>query len=476
MINQIVKIWFLLSIYSSLSSENPSIFSNKGNVNLEEEAVSPFTREKPLPQIVQDAGENVEKLGAAIRYPDFEVREAAAWVLGQIGEFNCIAPLVNALKDPDSIVREAAAMALGKIKELPNIHRRLSVFEDTPDDVWAMNELIKAYRDRELRVRSAAAQSLKKYGKEVEVTPPESTGATRQAASVQNLPPSVMYSLEEMMEDKQGPEKVTYPPLRRNKQIPQSILDANYDFQKLDAASKSKEVTVREAAAWALGVMADPRGVVILVQILHDPETVVRESAARSLGQIRYRNDTKKPASRFEDMTEDRKAADALLRALKDKEITVRAATAAALSNYGKPEVMKTLLGLLDDTSSTIRAAAATGLGGCPYLEVIPALIRMLRDDDFFTRLCSARSLGKLGDAQALDPLMELLHDPNASVRLNTARALVDLGIKGVGTNQFWFRAVDQLIALGSMDSSEEVQTFAQEAVVKLQVRLTHSS
>ena len=48
-------------------------------------------------------------------------------------------------------------------------------------------------------------------------------------------------------------------------------------------------------------------------------------------------------------------------RCLKDKELGVRAASAAALSNYGKPEVMKTLLALLDDTSSTIRAAAATG-------------------------------------------------------------------------------------------------------------------
>ena len=81
-----------------------------------------------------------------------------------------------------------------------------------------------------------------------------------------------------------------------------------------------------------------------------------------------------------------------------------------------------------------------------------------------------------MGDAQALDPLVELLHDTNASVRLNTARALVDLGMRGVGSAQFWFRAVDQLISLGSMDSSEEVQVFAQDAVVKLQSRLRQNS
>lgn len=433
--------------------------------------MSPFNREKPLPPIVQEAGENIQQLEAAIRYPDFEVREAAAWVLGQIGSFECIGPLVNALKDPDAIVREAAANSLGNIKTKPNINRRLSVFEDTPDDVWAMNELMKTMKDREMRVRSAAANALKSYGKIVEVTQPESLNTPRQVAPPPQIPSGTIYSSSMMGEGDSG-IRMTYPVLRRNKQIPQLILDADYDFVKLEAATKNKDVSVREAAVWALGVMGDPKGVAILVQALHDLDPLVRESSARSLGIIKYKNDTRKPASRFEDMTEDRKAADALVKSLKDKEIGVRAACAAALSNYGKPEVMKTLLGLLDDTSSTIRAAAATGLGGCPYLEVIPALIRMLRDDDFFTRLCAARSLGKLGDAQALDPLLELLHDTNASVRLNTARALVDLGIHGVGTNQFWFRAVDQLIALGSMDSSEEVQVFAQEAVGKLQVRL----
>lgn len=438
--------------------------------------MSPFNREKPIPQIVLDAGNDLSKLEAAIRYPDFEVREAAAWVLGQIGTFDCFAPLVNALKDPDAVVRESAANSLGIMKEKPNINRKLSVFEDTPDDVWAMNELMRALKDREMRVRNAAGNALKAYGKNVSVTVPDTIPVPRQASAPPNMGMGNVYSIPDYIESTPpSQDKSLYPPLRRNKQIPQIILDADYDFIKLDAASKNKETSVREAAVWALGVMGDPRGVVILIQALHDVETIVRESAARSLGVIRYKNDTKKPASRFEDITEDRKAADALLRALKDKENSVRAASAAALSNYGKPEVMKTLLSLLDDTNSTIRAAAATGLGGCPYLEVIPALIRMLRDDDFFTRLCAARSLGKLGDAQALDPLLELLHDTNASVRLNTARALVDLGLRGVGTNQFWIRAVDQMISLGSMDSSEEVQAFAQDAVTKLQAKINNS-
>jgi len=438
----------------------------------QEVAVSTDKRDKPLPEIVQQAGEDIEKLAAAIRYPDFDVRESAAWMLGEIGTFDCIAPLVNALKDPDAVVRESAAYALGKIRELPNINRKLSVFEDTPDDVWAMNELQKLGKDRELRVRVAAAESLKAYGKQMEVTTPEIATVPRKVASTQVAPPATVFDIDVMKAAIAGVKK-DYPPLRRNKQIPQVILDADYDFNKLEAASKHKETAIREAAVWALGVMADPQGVSILIQALHDPELVVRESAARALGIIRYPNDTRKPSGRFEDMTDDRRASDALQKALKDKEANVRASAAAALANYGKPEVAKTLLTMLQDTNSTIRAAAATGLSGCPYPEVYPALIRMLRDDDFFTRLCAARSLGRLGDAQALEPLLEMLHDTNASVRLNTARALADLGQKGVGTMQFWLRAMDQLMVLGSTDPSEEVQQFVQDAVVKLQSRIT---
>ncbi len=434
--------------------------------------MSQNSREKPLPPIVLDAGEDVDKLSSAIRYPDYDVREAAAWKLGEIGTFDCIAPLVNALKDPDAVVRESAAYALGKIKTLPNINRKISIFEDTPDDVWAISELQKLIKDREFRVRVAAAEALKTYGKQVDVSAPELVSVPKKVNAQQIAPPATVYDISMLTQAGFG-QKPNYPPLKRNKQIPQIVLDADYDFEKLDLASRHNETAVREAAVWALGMMGDPRGVIILVQALHDPEPIVRESAARALGIIKYPNDTKKPIGRFEDMTEDRRAADALLKVLKDKEVGVKASAAAALSNYGKPEVMKTLMGMLTDSSSTIRAAAATGLGGCPYMEVIPALIRLLRDDDFFTRLCAARSLGRLGDAQALDPLLEMLHDTNASVRLNTARALADLGQKGVGTNQFWYRAVDQLMTLGSTDSSEEVQAFAQEAVVRLQPRLT---
>jgi len=46
---------------------------------------------------------------------DYDVREAAADALGEIGDPRAVEPLIAALGDPDGDVREAAAEALGTI-------------------------------------------------------------------------------------------------------------------------------------------------------------------------------------------------------------------------------------------------------------------------------------------------------------------------------------------------------------------------
>lgn len=435
--------------------------------------MNPVNQNKPLPQLVVDAGEDIEKLKGVIRYPDYEVREGAAWVLGNIGKYECLAPLINALKDPETIVREAAAKALGNINELPNIHRKLGIFEDTPEDVSAMNELTRALKDREYRVRMAAAASLVNYGKTVDnVQGPQPVVKPQE----QTLPPAPSmyqpYTFSAIGFDEQFIQKKDYPPLARNKAIPKEVLEANYSLAQYRELQKSKETDVREAIAWALGAMADPDGSVLLANAIHDPEPSVREAAARSFGQLKFQTDTRQTSGRFEDKRSDQQVTDNLLKALKDKEVNVRAAAAAALANYGKPDIAKLLLASLKDPVATMRAAAAVGLGGCPYPEVVPALILRLKDDDFWTRLCSARSLGKLKDPVALEFLIDSLHDPNPSVRQNVIRALIEMGESGVGEQNFWKRALDQFIALGSMDSSEGVQEAAREAVVKLKSRM----
>ena len=100
---------------------------------------------------------NVEKLKAkrdvkglikALGYQkDGHVRNAAAGVLGQIGDTRAVEPLIAALKDESWGVRHYAAEALGQI-----------------GDTRAVELLIAALKDRDSNVREAAAGALEALG------------------------------------------------------------------------------------------------------------------------------------------------------------------------------------------------------------------------------------------------------------------------------------------------------------------------
>ena len=85
----------------------------------------------------------VEPLIAALKDENEYVRQAAAEVLGKIGDARAVEPLIAALKDESFSVRAAAARALGEIK-----------------DPRAVEPLIAALKDESFSVRRAAAEAL----------------------------------------------------------------------------------------------------------------------------------------------------------------------------------------------------------------------------------------------------------------------------------------------------------------------------
>ena len=84
-----------------------------------------------------------EMVRGALRDQKWFVRQAAAWVLGELGAKEGVPDLRAALRDQDSDVRQAAAEALGK----------LGAKEAVPD-------LRAALRDQDTLVRWAAAEAL----------------------------------------------------------------------------------------------------------------------------------------------------------------------------------------------------------------------------------------------------------------------------------------------------------------------------
>jgi thioesterase domain-containing protein len=125
---------------------------------------------------------------------------------------------------------------------------------------------------------------------------------------------------------------------------------------------------------------------------------------------------------------------DALLAALKDPNWLVRQGAAKALGQLGQTDakVLDALLAALKDPDSDVRQGAAQALGqlGQPDAKVLDALLAALKDPVSSVRQGGAQALGQLGqpDAKVVDALLAALKDPDSSVRQKAAQALVQLG------------------------------------------------
>ncbi|MBA4421271.1 MAG: hypothetical protein C0391_08995 [Anaerolinea sp.] len=423
----------------------------------------------PFPTIVHKAGDDVSRLKAILRYPDFLVRQASALKLGMIGSFDCLEPLTNALNDPDALVREAAAWALGQIKELPNIQRRLSVFEETPDDVVARHDLMRAMKDRDYRVRAAAAESMKRYGWDMQV------GLDQQTVEDHNL----TVDLEEsafMYQPYSYPvgvepwriTKKAYPPLERNIPIPLEVKQANFSYTRFKELLTIGSVEVREAVAWALGVMRHMDGAPLLLSALRDENPQVRCSAATSLGLLDYKDSRQRPASLFEDKREDELVISQLLKALKDKSNAVRASAAVALANFGKPGIAWSLLDLAEDSDPDISSAAAAGLAGKPAEETIGMLLKLINDENDTVRAAVVNTMGKSWHPASAHALAEALHDHSTPVRKSAIFALEELHAIAPGESDFWLNICVELCGLCHLEQVPEVQAAGRAAVLRI--------
>lgn len=419
--------------------------------------------DKPLPQIVIDAGDDIDRLKIIIRSTKAEERAGSAWILGQIGVFEAINPLLDALRDPDPGVRAAAARSLGQIKDLPDINRKVDRFEDIPADIRARDQLKKALNDRDPIVRAAAAAALVNYGW---VEKPPETFSQEKTLPLMNSGFGSGSESQKEVQDR--------APLTRNKPIPQPVLNAGYDLGKQKENLHNKLFEVRESAAWALGQIGGVEVVSPLVNALKDNDPRVRETAARSLGQIHFQRDVMASIDRFADTNELNKGKEQLLRSLKDKELNVRAAAAASLGNYSSPEVASALVAMMNQDDPGVRSSAAIGLGECNIAssEVVLGLIKLLKDSDFWTRTCASKSLGKLHDTRAVGAIVPLLKDMNSSVRASAVRALGELAELGEGHPADWEEVLIELEIPASEDRSEEVQAFAQKTTQLVKSRI----
>ena len=159
--------------------------------------------------------------------------------------------------------------------------------------------------------------------------------------------------------------------------------------QRLFSELRSGDILARRKAAIQMGVLRNRSSIRALLSALGDKEWRVREAAAFALGQIAD------PAA-VESLT---------TAALSDKESEVRASAAFALGMLANEKTAEALSKALEDDESAVRSSAIVGLGLSQDEAAVDELVDLLDDASFDVRYDAAWALGQIGDADAADHL-----------------------------------------------------------------------
>lgn len=177
------------------------------------------------------------------------------------------------------------------------------------------------------------------------------------------------------------------------------------------------EWPVREAAVQALGVVADPAVVPLLVETVRAadefkaPEAAgaLRRAAVEGLGRV------------------GAPAVPALLDALRDRHARLRESAIEALGAIGGADSVAALIAALADDRSNVRQAAAPALGRAAGEGAVEPLRAALAHKDPGTRRAAAVALGAVGAAAVAEALRVALRDRDRGVRDAAVASLVTL-------------------------------------------------
>ncbi len=195
---------------------------------------------------------------------------------------------------------------------------------------------------------------------------------------------------------------------------------------------KDPDWVVRREAAITLGEMGDERCVEPLAAALRDGDWQVREVAIEGIGQIGspavevllklLRDwDVRKSAIMALGKIRDERVLEPLMQQLRNDEFMEDATD--ALVNLGEP-ALPGLIKALKDKEELVRKQAVIALGRIKSPEAIDPLIEMLQNKDWFTRLTAAAALEAIGDERGREAIKPLLKDTDMVVKMRVERIL----------------------------------------------------
>jgi HEAT repeat protein len=182
-------------------------------------------------------------------------------------------------------------------------------------------------------------------------------------------------------------------------------------------------------------------GVKALVTDLKHDTSFKRRAAAEALQEI-----------------SDPRALKPLLRAVADKDQTVRVSAIHALSRQLEKAVTPTLLKLLCDQDPCVRLAAAQVLSRRDEATLAPDFLNLLLDSHFDVRMTAVQFLGKIRDDRIAEALLPMLKDADNDVRQHAAKALGNVGSP---------KAIEALV-MALIDEERAVRQAAEGALTQI--------
>lgn len=152
----------------------------------------------------------------------------------------------------------------------------------------------------------------------------------------------------------------------------------------------------------------------VLIELLDNPDAEVRRTAAMAVGKIGH------PGS-----------AGALVQGLKDPDRLVREYSASSLGSLGEvamEQAAPAVADLLLDSSDAVKQAAARALGEIGATpKALHSAIAALGHSEVRTRRAAVLALGRIEAGSAFTPLTKAVGDPDALVRQGALAALGEL-------------------------------------------------
>ncbi len=198
--------------------------------------------------------------------------------------------------------------------------------------------------------------------------------------------------------------------------------DEALKFTELMKKVKSENEEERREVAFLLGDLKDGRGVEILIELLKDPCSAVREAAADALKKIDgeeviqklisllYSEETYIRNTAIEILEEiGEKAVENIASLLQDKDHDIRKFACDMLGNIKSSRATTYLISALDDSHINVACAACEALGNIQDKAATEALVRIITEKrDKWLISYAVEALGKIKDPRATRILMKL--------------------------------------------------------------------